>query len=368
MNWFYFLKGIKKYDFSFFIISFLIFSIGILNLYSATHTSTHMAGLYKMQLLWYVLSLFAGLGVSFFRPKDFFQSAWVFYFFVLFLLVVVLLLGQEGMGAKRWLVFGSLRIQPSEIMKVALILVLARWIARRIPDQELGVKELVVPMAITIVPIVLIAMGPDLGTALVLLLMFSVVIFYKKIKWKTAGIFVLAGLVSGPLMYHFKLKEYQKKRIMTFLNPGQDSQGSGYNAIQSKIAIGSGQLVGKGLMKSSQASLQYLPENHTDFIFSIFSEEHGFLGALLIITLYAVLLMRFLWLADSVPRVFDATVLVGLMSMFFWHIFINMSMVTGMMPIVGLPLPYMSYGGSSLLAFNLCCGMATSISNSRNLF
>jgi rod shape determining protein RodA len=169
-------------------------------------------------------------------------------------------------------------------------------------------------------------------------------------------------------MYQFGLKDYQKKRIVSFLNPNLDTQGSGYNAIQSKIAIGSGQLFGKGFKKSSQASLSYLPENHTDFVFSIFNEEHGFVGALFLMCLYLALFLRLIWLASVVPRVFDAIVLVGILGIFFWHTVINIGMVTGMLPVVGLPLPLMSYGGSSLMTFCLCCGIATSISNSRNLF
>ena len=256
MNWPHFIKAIKKYDFSFFIISFLIFSVGIVNLYSATHASPPMANLYKMQLLWYFLSLAVGFGMSFFRPKDLSRFAWVFYTVILFLLAIVLLLGHEGMGARRWLILGPLRIQPSEIMKVALILVLAKCFSKKGLDKGPRIKELILPLLATIVPAVLIAMGPDLGTALILVLMFLIVVFYKKLKWKTAGVLVVIGLTSATLVYHFELEDYQRRRIMTFLNPGQDSRGSGYNAIQSKIAIGSGQFLGKGLMKSSQASLQ----------------------------------------------------------------------------------------------------------------
>ena len=169
-------------------------------------------------------------------------------------------------------------------------------------------------------------------------------------------------------MYEYGLKEYQKKRIETFFNPTEDARGSGYNAIQSKIAIGSGKLFGKGFKNSSQASLNYLPENHTDFVFSIFSEEQGFVGSLFLVGLYLALFFRFLWLAQNVTRIFEGIVILGLFSVFFWHTFINLGMVMGLLPIVGLPLPFMSYGGSSLLTFSIICGMATSISNYRNFF
>ena len=368
MNWISFFEPIKRYDFTFFGISFMIFFVGILNLYSITHTSEYMTNIYKTQLMWYCLSLLVGVGVSLVAPKNFFQYAWVFYFVAIALLILVILLGHKGMGAQRWILIGSIRLQPSELMKIALVLALARWFSTRGVDKELGTREFILPAIVTLVPVVLIVVEPDLGTGLLLFLTFLIIVFYRKLKWKTIGGLIVVGLVGGFFMYNFALKQYQRDRIMTFFNPGQDSRGSGYNAVQSKIAIGSGQILGKGFMNSSQASLQYLPENHTDFVFSIFSEEHGFLGSFLIIVLYAILLFRFLWLADSVPRIFDSIVVVGLMSVFFLHIFINMSMVMGMMPIVGLPLPYMSYGGSSLLSFGTCCGIATSISNSKSLF
>jgi rod shape determining protein RodA len=181
---------------------------------------------------------------------------------------------------------------------------------------------------------------------------------------------VVGGLIGAfaPVMWFFLMKDYQKHRVLTFLNPESDPLGSGYHIIQSKIAIGSGKFWGKGFLKSSQASLNYLPENHTDFVFSIFNEEHGFIGSLILISLYLILFFRFIWLAQSVPRMFDSIVAIGVMALFFWHTFINMGMVMGLMPIVGLPLPMMSYGGSSLVTFGICAGMATSISNARNLF
>lgn len=272
------------------------------------------------------------------------------------------------MGAQRWLVVGKFRVQPSELTKIAIVLVLGRWFVKNTPERELGLKELVFPAIIAFIPTILIILEPDLGTGLLILLIFLVTAFYRKLKWRTILILGFVGLITGTLMYNFGLKDYQKRRIITFVNPDSDSKGSGYNAIQSKIAIGSGQFFGKGFKKSSQASLNYLPENHTDFIFSIYNEEHGLIGSVLLIILYISLFYRFIWLANNVPHFYNSLVSIGLMSIFFWHTFVNMSMVMGLMPIVGLPLPYMSYGGSSLLTFNLCCGIATSISNSRNLF
>jgi rod shape determining protein RodA len=358
----------KKYDFSFFIFSAVIFIFGVINLYSATHSSSYMSELYKTQIGWYVLSFVIGLGVSLFSPKFFYRYSYAIYFFNLVLLVLVLILGHEGMGAQRWLVIGPFRFQPSEMMKISAVLALARWFSKHNVDQELGMKELIIPFIIAFIPTLLIVLEPDLGTGLLILLIFLVIAFYRKLKWKTILIIAVLGAITGGLMYQYGLKNYQKRRISTFLDPTADARGSGYNAIQSKIAIGSGKISGKGFKKSSQASLNYLPENHTDFVFSIYNEEHGFIGSLLLITVYIILLFRFIWLSQSVTRMFDSIMGIGLMSIFFWHTFINMGMVMGLMPVVGLPLPLMSYGGSSLLTFGICCGLATSLSNARNLF
>ncbi len=272
------------------------------------------------------------------------------------------------MGAQRWLAIGPLRVQPSEFMKIALIFALAKWFAKNSSFEETRIKNIIIPSALTIIPAILIMAQPDLGTGGILVLIFAVIVYYRKLQWSSIIKIALIGLISGWFMYKFALKDYQRKRIQTFINPYQDAKGSGYNAIQSEIAIGSGRLFGKGYKKSSQASLNFLPENHTDFVFSIFSEEHGLFGASLLLSLYTVILLRFNWLARSVKSMYESVFCVGLMSLFFWHTFINIGMVSGLLPIVGLPLPLMSYGGSSLLTFGIAMGLATSISNYRSIF
>ncbi len=360
----------KKYDVSFFVMGTIIFVVGVINLYSGTHAnpSASMASLYKRQILLYGLAIVAGMAISFIRPKALFRYSYWIYLLNIILLVLVLFVGDEGMGARRWLSFGGIRIQPSELMKISVILALARWYAKKDPHKKIGFRELVVPFLIAAFPAVLIIIEPDLGTGLLVILIFGTITFYRKLKLKTLMILCILGVVGGTTMYQFGLKDYQRKRIVSFIDPTADVKGSGYNAHQSKIAIGSGQFLGKGFMKSSQASLNYLPENHTDFVFSVFNEEHGFFGSIVLILLYCVLFFRFIWLSMAVPNLFESIISIGLMSIFFWHTFINMGMVTGLMPIVGLPLPFMSYGGSSLLTFGVCCGLATSISNGRNLF
>lgn len=349
-----------------------IFVIGIINLYSATHadSSEIVKNLYKSQLVWFSITFIISFLVSLFiGPKTFFKFSYFIYGFGIFLLILVDVMGHQGMGAQRWLtLFGSLRIQPSEIMKLGLVMALARYYSQTKPDQEMGLKELIIPGIITLVPTALIIIQPDLGTGLLLILIFLFMSFYRRLRFKTIAKIGVMGAIFAVVMYNFGLKEYQRKRILNFINPYEDAKGTGYNAIQSQIAIGSGRILGKGFKNSSQASLSYLPENHTDFIFSIYNEEHGFLGSLVLISLFVVLLMRFIWLSKSVLNFYDSILSIGILAIFFWHIFINMGMVMGLLPIVGIPLPLMSYGGSSLMTFGLLIGMATSLSNSRNFF
>lgn len=365
-----FINWLKRFDFSFILAMIAIFIIGILNLYSATHAHHlgFMRELYKTQLMWFSVSVVVALIFSLITPKNLFRLSYFFYLGNIFLLILVLVLGKKGMGAQRWLALGPFRIQPSELMKISAAMVLARYFAVNRPEKILELKNLIIPGILVLIPTALVIMQPDLGTGLLIVLISTVIIFYKRLSTRSIVVLGIVGMVSGVLMYNFGLKEYQKKRILTFLNPQADARGSGYNVLQSQIAIGSGKLIGKGYKNSSQASLNFLPENHTDFVFSIFNEEHGLIGSLILIALYMVLIFRFIWLAGSVNNLYDSILTIGIMAIFFWHTFINMAMVMGLLPVVGLPLPFMSYGGSSLLTFGTCIGMATSMSNSRNLF
>ena len=365
-----FREELKRYDYSFFGICTAIFIIGILNLYSATHSHGvgPEQGIYKAQIMWFCLAWIIGIAVSFIQPKNFYRMAYPSYFICVILLIMVLFVGHSALGGQRWIGIGGFKFQPSELVKMSVVLVLARWYAKASPEQETGFKELIIPFLITFVPAIMVIIQPDLGTGTLTLLIFFMISFYRKLKWKTIVVIGAIGLVAGTVMYNFGLREYQKKRIITFLDPEFDAKGSGYNAIQSKIAIGSGQFFGKGFQQSSQGALNYLPENHTDFIFAIFNEEHGFVGSVFLIALYLALFYRLLWLASNVNKMFDSIVVVGVLGIFFWHTIVNMSMVSGLMPIVGIPLPLLSYGGSNLLTFGICCGVVTSISNARNLF
>lgn len=360
----------RKYDFSFFLIMFIIFIIGVFNLYSATHNETSLSArnLYLSQIMWFLMAIGCGFFISIFNTKTFNKFSYVIYIAVLVLLLIVLMAGKIGMGAKRWIDLGPFHVQPSELMKIALVMTLSRWFTLHDPDYPLNLRSLIVPTLLAFIPAIMIIVQPDLGSGILLLFIFTFIVFYRKISWKIIINLALVGIVASGVMYKYVLKEYQQKRIEMFLNPYKDAKGSGYNAIQSEIAIGSGKILGKGFKKSTQASLSYLPENHTDFVFSIFNEEHGLIGSMVLISLYLVLLLKLIALAKSVNSIYDSFLVVGIAAIFFWHTFINMSMVAGLMPIVGIPLPMMSYGGSSLLTFGICIGLVTSVSNSKNMF
>ena len=209
---------------------------------------------------------------------------------------------------------------------------------------------------------------PDLGTALIILLTFMSMMLFMRIKAKTLLTLLICGLVTLPVIYKVGLKPYQQQRLISFLNPNSDSKGSGYNAIQSMIAVGSGKLLGKGYRKGTQSQLNFLPEHHTDFIFSVFSEEHGFLGCVLLMVLYVIFLMNGLSIAYQSHDKFGILLALGIVTIFFWHVFVNMGMVMGLLPIVGVPLPFLSYGGSSLITSILCVAILTNIANKKFMF
>jgi len=361
-------RYIKNYNIKLLLISSLIFLIGVFNLYSATHTNPALARVWKMQIVWFSLSTVIYFIASFIRIETYKRFSYLIYGSVLVSLILVLIIGIKGMGAQRWLRIAGFRIQPSEFMKMGLILCLANWFSSTAKVKSIELKSIILPGLFTLVPMLLIVKQPDLGTSLILFFLFAAFIFTQRLSWKDISKLLLVLFLASGLMYQFGLKEYQKRRIATFINPDSDTLGASYNVIQSKIAIGSGQIFGKGFLSSSQASLYFLPENHTDFAFSVYAEEQGFFGALVLITLFAWLILELLFQANSLNSLFASLVSVGVAAFIFVHVFINMAMVMGLLPVVGLPLPYISYGGSSLLSFGLSLGIATSASRTKGMF
>jgi rod shape determining protein RodA len=265
------------------------------------------------------------------------------------------------MGAKRWVNLYFFQLQPSELIKLTLVLVLARYF-HDFKERTLRVYHFVIPALLILLPTLLILRQPDLGTAMILLLVGGGVCFVVGMQWRLILSLALGALGGMPFLWRY-LKPYQKNRILIFLNPEQDVLGTGYHALQSKIAIGSGGFFGKGLGLGTQSHLNFLPEKHTDFIFTVLAEETGFLGAITLLSLYGVMLYYGYRLALESRSVFSRLLIFGVMMMFFWHVFINVGMVTGFLPIVGVPLPLMSYGGTSLLTFMIAFSFVHAAAN-----
>lgn len=293
--------------------------------------------------------------------------AYVIYFIGVFILLVVDIIGHTGMGAQRWLRFGGINLQPSEFMKLAVILALARYFHQLHPEDIRRVPYLLIPIAMLAIPALLILRQPNLGTTVILVSVGGIMCFLAGVQWRYFIAIFASVLMAAPVAYHF-LHDYQKRRVMTFLDPQQDPLGAGYNILQSMIAIGSGGFFGKGYLQGSQNQLNFLPEKHTDFIFTMLTEEFGFLGGLILLILYGMLLWLGMLVAFRSRSTFGAMLASGVVAMIFVHIFINCAMVMGMLPVVGLPLPLMSYGGSMMVSTVLAIGLMLNAYTHRNQF
>ena len=296
--------------------------------------------------------------VSFSNIKTWIKSAYFIYAIVLILIILVTFFGDVGMGAQRWLSLGFINIQPSEFIKIALVLALARYFAWQNSVELSQFKNYVIPIFMLLVPFILICAQPDLGTGISLALI-TVGMFYivgANKKW-----FLIAGflvLLLAPVVWYGGMHDYQRSRIITFINPELDAKGSGYQINQAKIAFGSGGIVGKGYLSGTQAQQSFLPEKQTDFIFTMLGEEFGFIGAFMLLMIYTFIVIMLFWAAKTCRNRFGQLICFGFMLNFFIYYFINISMVLGMLPTVGVPLPLMSFGGSSLISllfgFGLC--------------
>lgn len=293
--------------------------------------------------------------------------AYILYFIGVFILLVVDIIGHTGMGAQRWLRFGGINLQPSEFMKLAVILALARYFHQLHPEDIRRVPYLLIPIAMLAIPALLILRQPNLGTTVILVSVGGIMCFLAGVQWRYFIAIFASVLMAAPVAYHF-LHDYQKRRVMTFLDPQQDPLGAGYNILQSMIAIGSGGFFGKGYLQGSQNQLNFLPEKHTDFIFTMLTEEFGFLGGLVLLMLYGMLLWLGMLVAFRSRSTFGAMLASGVVAMIFVHIFINCAMVMGMLPVVGLPLPLMSYGGSMMVSTVLAIGLMLNAYTHRNQF
>ncbi|MBF0142071.1 MAG: rod shape-determining protein RodA [Magnetococcales bacterium] len=349
-------ERLRRYPWSLVALLLSIAILGLIILYSA------VGGRENIDLFWgqglrLVVGLLLLFAITLFVGEKLFRRyTYLFYGISLLLLLAVAMGGTVGMGARRWLVLGSFRFQPSELMKVGVILALARYFHDRGVTTQLGWKELWMPAILIMAPVGLIAKQPDLGTALLVAAVGGVVIFVAGLSWRgvVAGLVVLGA--SGPLVWS-NLHDYQRRRVATLFSPEQDPLGSGYHIIQSKIAVGSGGVFGKGFLEGSQSHLDFLPERHTDFIFSVLAEEWGFLGTMLLILLYGLTILRGWIIASAAHDRFGILTASGLTALFGIQVVVNVGMVIGIFPVVGIPLPLVSYGGSSMMTVLLAMAL-----------
>ncbi|HEY6872489.1 MAG TPA: rod shape-determining protein RodA [Geobacteraceae bacterium] len=358
-----------SFDWTLFGLTLLIASIGVVNIYSATASYKLIGTPYFVrQGYWIAFGLFLIVlvcSVDYHFLEDI--SYWV-YGILLVLLVLVMAVGRTSMGATRWLHLGFISIQPSEPMKIVIIMVFARFFTAYPTFQGLGLRDLGYPLLLLGGPALLIMKQPDLGTAIMVCLIVCSMMMYIGVRWSTLLSVVLTAIPLGYVAWHFILRGYQKNRVLNFISPERDPLGSGYHIIQSKIAVGSGGFLGKGFLHGTQSHLRFLPEQHTDFAFSVFSEEWGFVGCLVMVVLYLFLVLWGLHIAGRCNDRFGSLLAVGVTAMLFWHIVINMGMVIGLFPVVGVPLPFFSYGGTSMVTSMVGVGILLNISMRRFMF
>jgi rod shape determining protein RodA len=342
-----FFQKLKSFDY---ILLICILSLGLISAFSMYSTDGgeflfHSKSHISKFLIFFIMMIF----LSFFNIRFWHYSAYLFYFIILLFLIWASLYGVKASGSQRWINLYFINLQPSELMKVSIIVCLSKYYHRIQLNQVNTFQTIFIALIILILPIMLVIIQPDLGTSILIALSGLVVIWLAGMNVKYFIYSFIALLISMPFAIAF-LQPYQKLRILTFLNPDRDPLGAGYQIIQSKIAVGSGGLNGKGFLKGTQSYLEFLPEKHTDFIFTLFAEEHGFLGSLALLLIYIIIIYRVLRIGTISRSYFAKLFCYGYGSAIFFYVTVNMSMVLGLLPIVGSPLPIMSYGGSSMLA------------------
>ncbi len=359
----------ESFDWPLFVAVVTIALIGIVNLYGATSAmDNYLRDVYIQQIHWLTLGGAVAVLLAVIDYRYLERYGWVVYGVGLVLLVLVFLLGREIRGSQRWIPIGSFSLQPSEPMKIAFIIAMAKYLHNDPRTEGRTLKDLVVPGLLLVAPLCLILAQPDLGTALILVFVFTTVMFLTHLKFRSLLTLVLFLVASAPLTWRYLLKNYQRDRLLAFLDPTADLLGRGWHAHQAKVAIGSGGWTGKGFLEGTQNQHRFLPDQHTDFPFPVWAEEQGFLGAVVLVLLYLFLVLWGLRIASQARDRFGAVVAVGVSAMIFWHAFLNLGMVCGLLPVVGITLPLVSYGGSSVLTVMMGIGLLMSISTRRFAF
>ncbi|MDD5116316.1 MAG: rod shape-determining protein RodA [Candidatus Omnitrophica bacterium] len=357
------------------VLALIIAGLGILSIYSSTYQKEGVwQDIYKRQALWVFLGLVCFFAAARLNYRRLWDANYLIYGIALFFLFLVFALGIIRLGAQRWLRFAWFNFQPSEFAKLAVIIFLARYFSKKSVDDisllsgKFGIfRGIILPFIFVAVPMFLIIEQPDLGSGLMLLLVFVSLLYLTNVRLKYIIIMIAILVLPLPFFWHF-LRDYQKQRLLVFLNPNIDPLGAGYTVIQSRIAIGSGGLFGKGWLSGTQSQLYFLPESHTDFIFATFSEQWGFLGSILLLLMYYLIIRQGFIIAQRTQDSFGRLLAYGISLLLALQVFINIAMNMGLAPVVGLPLPLMSYGGSSMLVTFIALGILVNIDRTRSVF
>jgi rod shape determining protein RodA len=360
-------RVINNFDWSTLLLAIVLSLIGVMTIYSATRPVLDVAQktFYIRQLYWIGLSIIVFLILVMIDYKWYLRFSYIIFFLGVVLLVIVLVAGMKGMGAQRWINLGFVSFQPSEFFKIIFIMAVSRFLSQMGETVNLGLRSILkMILFFFIVPAVLILKQPDLGTMLILMFIFIALVLTAGAKRKIIIMTIVVSLLTLPFAGKIiwgGLKDYQKNRIIAFIDPQADPQGVGYHINQSKVTIGSGGFLGKGYMKGTQGPYRFLPEHHTDFIFSIFAEEWGFLGSALLFLMYLLIIIKGFDTAKKARDREGCFLVLGVTYMFTFYFFINVGMTLGLMPVVGVPLPLMSYGGTALLSNFLALSMIANV-------
>ncbi len=360
-------QAMDHFDWALFLAACSLGVIGVVNLYSAT--SVARAGLTEMhlqQIYWFVTGGLLATVVAAIDYRHYERHGYVLYGVGIVLLVLVFILGRDVRGSSRWIYIGAFSLQPSEFTKIFMVIALAKYLHDDPPDT-LGrtLKDFAIPAGIALVPMFLILRQPDLGTALIHGLIFVSVCLMTRIRWKSLATLTVTSAVALPLIWAYGLRDYQRNRITSFLNPEADVKRTGWHAHHARIAIGNGGFSGQGFMKGTQNQYLFLPDQHSDFPFAVFAEDWGFLGCLLLVLLYGFLVIWAIRIASTAKDRFGAVIAIGVGALIFWHALFNLGMVTGLLPVVGVTLPLFSAGGSSVITIMVGIGLLMNVSMRR---
>jgi rod shape determining protein RodA len=356
-----------NFDWTLLLLVLGISLLGLLNIYSAGQgiNDFKQETLYLKQAQWIIMGLIL-MGITVCVDYRYIgRFSYLIYALSIALLILVSLYGYATHGSQRWIAIGGFFFQPSELVKVSIILALAKYFNNHTLDKLYSLRDLFIPFLMTIIPFLFILKQPDLGTALMVIIIFASMTLFVGIQWKALFTAAVAAIIASPIGWFFIMKDYQKERLLTFFDPEGDPLGSGYHIIQSIIAVGSGGVLGKGYMKGTQTQLKFLPVQQTDFIFSVFAEEWGFLGGVFLMILFLALILWCLKTALHARDQLGMLISFGITMFLFWEVFINIGMVLGLLPVVGIPLPFFSYGGSSLIVLMMAIGLVMNISMRR---